>query len=182
VSTLIALVVAACGGTDRNPYAELSSRAARYVIPDSAGWSFGELCPDGGDCSGAVGVEVIKRYDWVRFDRIDVPRGQSSKRSIRITLRVVESLGKHPVAPARLKAWGPSVAEGEHVLALGHELWAASDPEDEYVMIFVAFDKRGRFAAVGHAAADYFTLPVAELAASSGSPSGRAYLKPLIAR
>lgn len=47
--------------------------------------------------------------------------------------------------------------------------------------MFVAFDTDGRLAGIGTGAAEYFTVPVAQLAAEAQAPSGFAYLDPIMA-
>lgn len=62
-------------GCDDDPYDALSSEASRYVIPDSDDWGSGELCPDGGACSGLITVEVIERYGWFRITHLAIEAG-----------------------------------------------------------------------------------------------------------
>lgn len=178
---ILALVSGGCGSSDRDPYADLSKAAAPYVIPGSGEWTFGELCSAGSDCSGPMGFDAIEQFQWVRFDEIEVQTKESREKSVDVALSVVEADDVSSRAPAPTRAWGPSVDEVQRVLAMGHELWAGSSPGEGYVAVFVAFDEQGRFAGVGHAAAEYFTIPVAELAVDAEAPTGEAYLRPLMA-
>lgn len=67
-----AAVLGGCG-SDEDPYNSLSAEARRYVIPNSESLASGELCPDGGDCSGPISVGAIQDYEWVRVTGITVP-------------------------------------------------------------------------------------------------------------
>lgn len=58
---------------------------------------------------------------------------------------------------------------------------AGVSPESSYVLVFLAFDSEGRFAGLGHAAGEFFTVPVARLAASATATTGLAFLDPLMA-
>jgi hypothetical protein len=178
---LFALLIGACGN-DRQPYEALPGRAAKYVIPGSDRWSFGELCPDGGDCSGAVDEQVIAGFEWLRFSAVNVVDDHDGgERTVDVTLSVLGG-GEVRAQRVKVRAWGPSMVEAQRVLGEGFQLWAGVDRGEEYVLVFVAVDERGRFAAVGHAAAEYFTIPAAVLAADAGAPSGEAYLTSLMAR
>lgn len=74
-----------------------------------------------------------------------------------------------------VRVWGPDVDTVEGVLAEGLEIWAGVDAANRLTAVFVAFGDEGRLAGVGHAAAEYLTIPVARLAAEAKAPSGFAY-------
>lgn len=172
-------LVGSCGSSDDRPYGALSPEAVQYVIPDSQDWGSGKLCPDGGACSGAITVDTIERYDWFRITDLAVEGDGPGGRSVQVRLSVADG------GQVEVKAWGPDVDDVddvEDVLAGGYELWAGVDPENAYVAVFSAFDPDGRLAGVGHAAAAYFTVPVAELAAEANAASGFKFLDPLMSR
>ena len=76
--------------------------------------------------------------------------------------------------------WGPDVDEVESVLRGGYELLAGVDSKSDNAVVFVAFDAEGRIAAVGHVAADFFTVPVARFAVDANARSGFEFLDPLM--
>jgi hypothetical protein len=178
-------VVGSCGSDDdHDPYAALSPEALRYVIPDSDDWSSGRLCPDGGACSGPITIDVIDRYDWFHITDLAITSDGPSDASVQAELSIVEArAADHADARVEVRAWGPDVDDVAEVLASGFEVWAGVDPDnDDYAVVFVAFDAEGRLAGVGTAAAEYFTVPVAGLAVEANAASGFAFLDPLMSR
>ncbi len=188
VSTYItALVIAlSLGGgcsSEDDSYDALSASAMRYVIPDSGGWSSGELCPGGGACGGPITLDVIERYDWFRITAISLADDDSGA-STAVELEIAEARSSKVVANGVLavRVWGPDVDGVEEVLSDGFDVWVGVRPGNDYAAVFVAFDGKGRFAGIGNAAAGYFTVPVARLAAEADAPSGFAFLDPLMTR
>ncbi|MEZ5245695.1 MAG: hypothetical protein R2707_11395 [Acidimicrobiales bacterium] len=175
-----AIVVSACS-SDGHPYDALSDAAESFVIPDSASWSSGELCPDGGACSGAITIEVIEHYDWLRVSGLAV-NGAARDATVEVSLEVTETRSAVPLTGSvgETSMWGPDVDDVESVLQGGYDLWAGVDRESDYAVVFVAFDAEGRFAAVGHVAADFFTVPVARFAVDANARSGFEFLDPLM--
>jgi hypothetical protein len=187
MAVAVAVAVGVVGSNrsdDDRPYDALSPEALRYVVPDSDDWGSGTLCPDGGSCSGAITVEVIERYDWFRITDLAVGGDGQTGGSVKVGLDVAEARASGDVAEAqpRVRAWGPDVDDVVEALANDLEVWAGVDRENAYAVVFVAFDGEGRLAGVGYAAAAYFTVPVASLAAGAHAPSGFAFLDPLMSR
>jgi hypothetical protein len=176
-------VVGGCGSDDGRPYDALSPEALRYVIPESDDWSSGRLCPDGGSCSGAITVEVIERYDWFRITDLAIAGDGPTDASVQVELSIAEARASgHTDADREVRAWGPDVDDVTEVRSNGFEVWAGVDPDLDYAVVFPAFDAQGRLAAVGTAAAGYFTVPVANLAAEANAASGFAFLDPLMSQ
>jgi hypothetical protein len=177
-------VVGSCRSDDDHPYDALSPEAFRYVIPESDDWSSGRLCPDGGACSGPITVEEIERYDWFRITGLAIEGDGPSGRSVQVRLSFVEARASGHVADAQVevRAWGPDIDDVEEVLSNGFEVWAGVDPDNAYAVVFSAFDAEARLAGIGHAAAQYFTVPVADLAAEANAAAGIAFLDPLMPR
>lgn len=183
LAAVAAVALLACGcSSDGAPYEALSEEAMQYVIPESAGWSTGELCPGDADCSGPITPAVIEGYDWYRIGDLRVGSNESPSATVTATLGVEEarSATGAEVDDLRVQVWGPDIDNVIDVLDDGVEIWAGVDPEINYVVVFVAFDADGRLAGIGNAAAEYFTVPVAELAADAEARSGFAYLDPLM--
>lgn len=82
----------------------------------------------------------------------------------------------------RVELWGPDAERVREVLADGFEIWAGVEGEEGRAVVFAAFDADGRVAGIGNAAAQYFTIPIAELAADAEAPTGFAYLDPIMSR
>lgn len=80
-----------------------------------------------------------------------------------------------------VQVWGPDVDKVRAALSSGFKVWAGVDADLDYAVVFAAFDGQGRLAGIGNAAADYFTIPVAELAADADARSGMDFLRPLMA-
>jgi len=177
---VVALSLAACSSED-DPYDALSATEMQYVIPDSGDWSSGELCPGGGDCSGPITVDVIERYDWFRITAISLVDDDSGA-STTVKLAIAEARSPKVVANGVLevRVWGPDVDGVEEVLSGGFDVWVGVRPGNDYAAVFAAFDGKGRLAGIGNAAAGYFTVPVARLAAEADAPSGFAFLDPLM--
>ncbi len=116
----MATVLAGGCGSGDGPYDRLSDVQMRYVIPDSEDWGSGELCPDGGDCSGPITDDEIVRLDWYRIDEIDFPRDpnnvpRSDATTVIATLSVIEAYptsrsGRDPVAVGVEKGDAPEVS------------------------------------------------------------------------
>ena len=54
---VLSLVAAACSFNFSSPYQAYSSLTDEelvLVVPDTADWAHGDVCPDGGDCSGSM--------------------------------------------------------------------------------------------------------------------------------
>lgn len=183
VAYVLAALVGGCSSKD-NPYAGLSDEASEFVIPGSDDWTSGELCPDGGDCSGPITPSVIETYDWYRISDLTVAQGASTEGSVITSLKVEEARSAADAVGQSLavRAWGPDVDDVKDVLTEGFEIWAGVDPDSNYIAVFAAFDADGRVAGIGNAAGEYFTVPVAELAAEADAASGYAYLDPIMAR
>jgi hypothetical protein len=182
----LACVLALMGGcsSEDNPYVALSDDASKFVIPGSEDWASGELCSDGGSCSGAITVSVIENYDWYRIIDLTVAQDDSTEGSVTASLSVGEarSAAGSEKKSVAVRAWGPDVDDVKAVLAEEFEVWVGVDSESDYVAVFSAFDTDGRVAGIGNAAAEYFTIAVAELAAEAQAPSAFAYLDPIMAR
>lgn len=170
-------------GSENDPYDALSAKELQYVIPSSDDWTSGELCPGGGDCSGPITVDVIQRYNWFRITAISLVNDDAEAGSV-AHLDVAEARASGVVANEALEVhvWGPDVDGVKEVLSSGFDVWAGVDRQNNYAVVFMAFDGKGRFAGIGNGAADYFTVPVARLAAEGTAPSGFAFLDPLMAR
>jgi len=131
VAAVLAALMGSCS-SESNPYDALSIEASRYVIPDSENWTSGELCPDGGDCSGPITPSVIENYDWLRITDLAVAPGESIKASLAATLSVEEtrSVAGSGSGSVSVRVWGPDVDDVEEVLAEGFETWAGVGPEN----------------------------------------------------
>ena len=183
VAAATSTVVSGCSSAG-NPYAELSVGAAEYVIPESESWGSGELCPDDGDCGGSITVEEIERFDWYRIIGLDLPSGGSSDGTVTASLDIEEARAASDPgrSSVQVRVWGPDAGDVRGLIDDGFDVWAGVDPALDYAVVFIAFDARGRVAAIGNAAAEYFTIPVAELAAQADASSAFLYLDPLMSR
>ena len=183
VAALLAALLGGCG-SDGSPYDALSAEAWQYVIPGSEDWTSGELCPDGGSCSGPITVSVIESYDWYRIADIAIPGDTSTTDgTVTASLSVVEARsGTDPGGETvQVRVWGPDVSDVRGVPVDGFEVWAGVDSRnDDYAAVFAAFDDDGRVAGIGNAAAEYFTISVAELAAEAEAQSAFLYLDPIM--
>jgi hypothetical protein len=177
-------VVGGCRSDDDRPYGALSPEAFQHVIPESDDWGSGRLCPDGGACSGPITIDVIERYDWFRITDLAIEGDGPSGGSVQVRLSVGEARASGQVGEGQVevRAWGPDVDDVEEVLLSRFEVWAGVDPENAYAVVFSAFDAEGRLAGVGDAAAEYLTIPVADLAAEANAASAFAFLDPLMSR
>jgi hypothetical protein len=178
-----ALVIASCG-SDYDPYADLSADASQFVIPDAKDWNADKRCPSGGDCPGVVTADSIERFDWFSITGLEVATDLDQEKTVHAILVVSESRPASATTTGSLqvRVWGPVVDDVERALESGYEVWVGIPPESNYVSVFSAFDSGGRFAGVGRTAADYFTVPVARLAAEADAESGFAFLDPLMAK
>ena len=180
VLTLVVVAAAACGA---DPYGDLTTDERRFVIPGSARWGPGEVCPGGGDCSGPIDATTIEAYDWFLVDAIDVVGDLPRDRSVPVALSVVEARSQRAVADGfAVVAWGPTVHDVQRALADGLDVWVGTDPDGQYVRVFAVFDDRGRVAALGDGAAEHFAVPVARSASAAGAESAFEHVDPLMAR
>lgn len=182
-ASIIASFLGGCTSPD-DPYDALTSEASAFVVPGSEDWTSGALCPDGGDCSGPITASVITYHDWHHITDLTIAGGDEPTDGP-VTARLTVSDTRAAAAPreqvVEIEVWGPDVDDVEGVLAAGFEVWVGVDPELDVADVFAAFDAGGRVAGIGNAAAEYFTIPVAQLAADAQAPSAFAYLDPLMA-
>lgn len=181
----LGVLLSGCGSKN-DPYDALTSETSSYVIPGSERWSSGELCLDGGSCSGAITVSEIERLHWYRLVDLAIATADPGDDvgSVPASLTVDRNRGDSEPESESLDAqvWGPDVDEIEEVLGQDLDVWIGIDPETNDVRVTAAFDEDGRVAGVGHAAADYFTAPVARFAADAAAASAFSFLEPRMAK
>ncbi|MEM9747082.1 MAG: hypothetical protein AAF945_10350 [Actinomycetota bacterium] len=148
IGLAVTSVLAASGCGPGEPYDDLSAAELAYLMPDAASWSPGDPCGDGGDCSGAIPLDVLDDALWSDVVAVEtLPRSvDTTGDNVRVRFTVVDQRGERSVVanvhesdPARFRA----------ALSI-HDVLLAEPRSDSWPRaVPIAIDQQGRVAPVG---------------------------------
>ena len=162
------LMMSGCSFNLSSPYqaySDLEPSELALVVPDTAGWAHGDVCPSGGSCSGSVTAEWIQESDWIPVDHLLSTEPSGTRRTL-----VTMSRGQ---ADSRFDATTSEVEflmwESEHhqyiveALDRGLELWVGYLSGRDGQAVVLAFDDQGRVASIGSSSAQFVAEPLVRL-------------------
>ena len=173
---VLSLVAAACSFNFSSPYQAYSSLTDEelvLVVPDTADWAHGDVCPDGGDCSGSMTAAWLQQTGWAPVEKINSVEVLSRSSRVVVERAEVPSRFDASVDEIGFRLWGESHHEYlQDAIDRGLQVWVGfphgqhnGAGSDGTVLLF---DDQGRVGAVGQSQAAFAAEPLVRLADQAG--------------